>query len=319
MIQVVFMGTPDFAVPSLSWLASSSEYTIAGVYTQPDKPAGRGHKLLAPPVKAFAAARDLVLFQPRTLRSSEALADLIALHPDVIVVAAFGLILPRPVLDLPPHGCINVHASLLPRYRGAAPIAAAILNGESVAGVTIMQIDEGVDTGPMLAQAELPVRPDDTAGTLTARLALLGADLLAQTLPGWLAGQVNPQAQDDAQATIAPRLNKEDGHMDWSLPASVLERRVRAFELWPGTFTAWNGKRLKINKARISDFKSQISDLAGQVVGWESGVGVITGEGVLELIQVQLEGKRAMSAIDFVRGHPDFIGAQLGQLGGHGG
>jgi methionyl-tRNA formyltransferase len=284
-----------------------------GVYTQPDKPAGRGHKLLASPVKEFAAARNLPLFQPRTLRSPEALADLIALHPDVIVVAAFGLILPRPILDLPPHGCINVHASLLPKYRGAAPILAAILNGESVSGVTVMQIDEGVDTGPMLAQAELPVRPDDTTGTLTARLALLGADLLAQTLPGWLAGQIKPQAQDDVQATVAPRLNKEDGHMDWSLPASMLDRRVRAFDLWPGTFTTWNGKRLKINKSQISNFKSQISNLQpGQVVRWEDGVGVVTGEGVLELLQVQLEGKRAVGAIDFVRGHPDFVGAQLG-------
>ncbi len=314
MTRIVFMGTPDFAVPSLDRLASSREYEIAGVYTQPDKPAGRGHKLLAPPVKQFAAARNLPIFQPPTLRAQEAQAELVALHPDVIVVAAYGLILPRAVLDLPPRGCVNVHASLLPRYRGAAPILAAILNGDDVTGITIMQMDDGVDTGPILAQAELPISPDDTTGTLTKRLAQLGAELLAETLPRWLAGQIAPRTQDNTQATLAPRLSKEEGRMDWSLSAAQLERRVRAFDPWPGTFTIWQGKRLKINKSQISNTQCPPPNTrVGQVVRWDGSVGVVTGEGVLELLEVQLEGKRAMCAMDLARGQPAFIGARLGK------
>ncbi len=312
MTRLVFMGSPDFAVPALGKLALMPDCNLVGVYTQPDKPAGRGHKLLAPPIKVFAAKRNLPVFQPRSLREPEAQAELAALQPELIVVAAYGLILPRPVLELPPHGCINIHASLLPKYRGAAPILAAILNGENLTGITLMQIDEGVDTGPMLAQARLPIRPDDTTGTLSARLALLGADLLAQTLPGWLAGEIQPQAQDEAQASFAPRLSKEEGRLDWTQPAIALERRVRACDPWPGTFTLWNNKRLKIIKSQISNLKSEISNQTGQVVQWDGGVGVVTGAGVLELLEVQLEGKRAVCALDFARGQAGFIGAQLG-------
>jgi methionyl-tRNA formyltransferase len=331
MIRTVFMGTPDFAVPVLDSLGTLADYAIAGVYTQPDKPAGRGRKLLASPVKEWAVAHHLPVFQPRTLRTPDPQAELSALHPDVIVVAAYGLILPRPVLDLPPFGCINVHASLLPKYRGAAPIQAAILSGEAVTGITLMRMDEGVDTGPSLAQAELAIRADDTSGSLAARLARLGADVLARTLPRWLAGQIELQAQDEKHATFALRLSKEEGRLDWSRPAAELERRVRAFEPWPGTFTAWNGKRLKISQVKISNLgyktlapalrsgpfgSAGVSDLRGpqpgQVLVWDGGVGVATGQGVLELLAVQLEGKRVTNAIDFVRGQPTFAGARLG-------
>lgn len=311
MTRVVFMGSPEFAVPALTWLAASAEYTLVGVYTQPDKPAGRGHKLLAPPVKEMAEAQRLPIFQPHTLRTPEAQAELARLRPDLIVVAAYGLILPRPVLDLPPHGCVNVHASLLPRYRGAAPIQAAILNGESVTGVTLILLDEGVDTGPMLAQADLAILPDDTGRTLTARLARLGADLLAQTLPRWLAGQIEPQAQDETRATLAPRLSKQDGRLDWSQPAGALDRRVRAYDPWPGTFTTWQNKRLKVIKAQVVREPQVAGSPPGQVIRWDGGVGVVTGDGVLELVAVQLEGKRVTSGLDFARGQPDFAGAQL--------
>jgi len=313
MTRVVFMGTPEFAVPALDKLSSSTDYDIVGVYAQPDKSAGRGRKLALTPVKEFAIAHNLPILQPHSLRTPEAQAELAALAPDVIIVAAYGLILPRAVLDLPPHGCINIHASLLPKYRGAAPINAAILSGEPITGITLMRMDEGVDTGPMLAQAELAIHADDTTTTLTGRLAQLGADLLAQTLPRWLAGQIEPQAQDESLATFAPRLSKQDGRLDWSLPAVELERRVRAFDPWPGTFTLWQSKRLKVNQVQILNFKFEISNLKlGQVIQEDNSVGIITGQGVLELIEVQLEGKRAMSASDFVRGQPDFVGAQLG-------
>ncbi|MBN1890022.1 MAG: methionyl-tRNA formyltransferase [Thermoflexales bacterium] len=321
MTRLIFMGTPEFAVPVLDKLVSAGAYEILAVYTQPDRPAGRGRKLNASPVKAYAAARALPVFQPDRLLP-ETQAELSALRPDVIVVAAYGLILRQAVLDLPPHGCINVHASLLPKYRGAAPIQAVLLDGERITGVTLMRMDAGVDTGPLLAQAELPIYPDDTSDTLSARLAELGADLLAHTLPAWLAGQIRPRAQDESQASLASRLGKRDGCLDWSRPAEELERRVRAFDPWPGTFTTWEGKRLKIIKAQIPSSKFQIATQGGksqtsqpgQVVQWDSGVGVVTGKGVLELLRVQAECKCAMDAADFVCGHPAFVGAHLGQV-----
>jgi methionyl-tRNA formyltransferase len=311
MTRLVFMGTPEFAVPTLERLVAS-DYAIVGVYTQPDKPAGRGRKLAASPVKELAVAHNLPVFQPRTLRAPEAHAELAALQPDVIVVAAYGLILPQAALDLPPHGCINVHASLLPKYRGAAPIPAAILNGDETTGITIMRMDAGVDTGPMLAQAALPLCADDTTGALTARLAQLGADLLGQTLPRWLAGEIAPQAQDEAQATFAPRFCKEDGRLDWTLAAVDLERRIRAFDPWPGAFTTCHAKRLKVNRARASDFQSDANWQPGQVIWCGDRVGVVTGQGVLELLEVQMEGKRSTQVADFLCGQPDFVGMCLG-------
>jgi len=311
MNRIVFMGSPEFALPTLQVLIE--RYDVVGVYTQPDRPAGRGQSLTPPPVKRFAQARGLPIFQPRTLRDPTVQAQLAALKPEVIVVAAYGLLLPKSVLDLPPHGCINVHASLLPKYRGAAPIPAAILNGESETGITLMRLDEGLDTGPTLAQARLPIAPDDTTGSLTTRLAELGARLVAETLPRWLAGEITPQLQDENQATFAPRLNKPDGRLDWSRPAIELDRRVRAFSPWPGTFTTWKGKLLRVLSVQITEHTSQ--GAAGAVVQDGQDIGVVTGDGVLRLVVVQLEGKRAMSAVDFVRGQPSFIGSVLGEPG----
>jgi methionyl-tRNA formyltransferase len=306
--RVVFMGTPEFAVPTLAMLADN--FHVVGVFTQPDKPAGRGQRLTASAVKQWAQPRGLPVLQPRTLRDAAVQAQLAEMKPDVIVVAAFGLLLPKPVLDLPPRGCLNVHASLLPKYRGAAPIPAAILNGEQETGVTLMVMDEGLDTGPALATAAIPILPDDTTDTLTTRLSELGARLLAETLPRWIAGEVAPQPQDHSRATLAPKLDKADGRLDWSRPAVELDRRVRAFSPWPGTYTAWNGKLLRILTVRTAGHSSE--QAPGQVVKDAKGIGVVTGDGVLQLVTVQLEGKRAMRAEDFARGQPAFVGSLLG-------
>lgn len=307
--RVVFMGTPQFAVPSL--LAVANSHQLVGVVTQPDRRAGRGRKLALSPVKEAALRMDCPVFQPPTLRTPEAVAHLAKWEPDLIAVAAFGQILPKSVLDLPPCGCLNVHASLLPRYRGAAPIPAVILNGESVTGVTIMRMDEGLDTGPILAQAEIPLAPDDTTASLSRRLAALGAQLLVETLPGWLSGQIQPQAQAEDQATYSRTLAKADGHLDWDRSATYLDRQVRACAPWPGAYTSWQGQRLKILRARANLAGGQ-EGRPGQVVGMASGFGVITGEGLLEPLEVQLAGKRPTTAGQFARGQRDLIGGYLG-------
>ncbi len=311
MARIVFMGTPDFAVPALETLAQ--DYQVAGVVTQPDRPAGRGRRLVAPPVKEAAQALAVEVFQPPTLRSPEAVERLVAWRPDLVVVAAFGQILRPEVLAIPPHGCLNVHASLLPRYRGAAPIPAAILAGDERTGVTIMRMDEGLDTGPMLAQADWPIGPEDTTGSLTAALARLGVVLLLEVLPGWLAGAITPRPQDESQATYCRTLRKEDGLLDWAQPAAHLDRQVRACDPWPGAYTAWAGQRLKILRARPLTAAAPAEP--GRVVDLAPGTGVITGEGVLELLVVQLEGKSAMDVHAFSQGRRDFAGSLLGGLG----
>lgn len=308
MTRVVFMGTPEFSVPTLAMLADS--YHVAGVFTQPDRPAGRGQRLTASAVKQWAQPRGLPVLQPRTLRDSAVQAQLAEMKPDVIVVAAFGLLLPKPVLDLPPRGCLNVHASLLPKYRGAAPIPAAILNGDQETGVTLMVMDEGLDTGPALTSAAIPILPDDTTDTLTVRLAELGARLMEETLPRWIAGEITPRPQDHSRATLAPKLDKAEGRLDWSRPAVELDRRVRAFSPWPGTFTAWNGKLLRI--LSVQPTARQTQGAPGLVAKDAEGIGVVTGDGVLRLVTVQLEGKRAMRAEDYARGQPAFVGSLLG-------
>ena len=311
--RILFMGTPDFAVPVLHALAAAGpehNWRVAGVATQPDRPAGRGMQLAPSPVKQAALEYGLPVLQPPRLRKApEAVEELRALAPDLIVVAAYGLILPRAVLELPAFGCINVHASLLPAYRGASPIAAAILDGLAETGVSIMLMDEGMDTGPVLAQAHVPIYPDDTTLTLGKRLAGQGAALLRATLPGWLAGDVAPVAQDElpGEPSICRLIAKEAGEIDWAQPAAAIERSTRAYTPWPGAYTTWHGQPLKIVRARaLPDVETP-----GRVVRTTEGVAVGTGGGLLLLDVVQPAGKRPMPARDFLNGAPGFVGAVL--------
>jgi len=307
--RLVFMGTPEFAAPVLEALVG--QYQVVAVVTSPDRAAGRGRKVKFSPVKKTALAHDLPLLQPPSLRQTEAAAELRELAPDVIVVAAFGQILPPEVLAIPPHGCLNVHASILPHYRGAAPIAAAILAGEEQTGVTLMFMDEGMDTGPILAQARCKIEPQDTTGSLSVKLAHLGTDLLVETLPRWLDGQIAPQSQDDSLATYCQIITKKDGLLDWSLPATALWLRVRAYHPWPGTYTYWRGKLLKILRARPVTI-SPSSGKPGRVISVDDGVAVVTGTDALLLEEIQLAGKKALAAQEFTRGQRDFIDSVLG-------
>jgi len=301
------MGTPGFAVPALRALCDACD--VVGVYTQPDRPAGRGRKLEASPVKREAEARGLPVFQPRSVRPVGAVETLRALAPDLIVVAAYGLILPQSVLDIPARRCINIHASLLPRYRGASPITFAILNGERETGITLMQMEAGLDTGPIIAARAVAIADDDTAETLEARLSISGAELLAQTLPAWLAGQITPVKQDDAAATLTRLIKKADGLIDWAQPAAQIALRVRAFTPWPGAATDWNGEPLKIVRAAVVAG----SDEPGRVRVRGNSVTVGTGNGCLRLDLIQPAGKRAMDAAAYAHGRPGFDGARLGE------
>jgi methionyl-tRNA formyltransferase len=305
-LRIVFMGSPDFAIPTLRALAES--YTIAGVVTQPDRPAGRGRQLTPPPVKVLAEELGLPVIQPRRLKEPEAMQNLQAWRSDLIVVAAFGQILRPEVLDLPENGCLNVHASLLPRWRGAAPIPAAILHGDDLSGVTIMRIDPGLDTGPMLSQRSTPICPEETAGALSQRLAELGASLLMETIPGYVRGDILPQPQDNAKSTYAPMLKKEDGLLDFTQSAAALARQVRAYNPWPGSFTFWNGQRLKVLRSHAEDRPSPGAGKAG-VLGELPAVGA--GEGFLVLEEVQPAGKKPMPGDVFLNGAKDWEGSTL--------
>jgi methionyl-tRNA formyltransferase len=264
------------------------------------------------PVKEVALERRLEILQPTSLRAPEAVQQLVDWRPEIIVVAAFGQILRPDVLGLPPHGCLNVHASLLPRYRGAAPIPAALLAGEDRTGVTLMLMDPGLDTGPILGQAETPIEPHDTTGSLTQRLARIGARLLIEALPAWLRGESTPQPQDEAAATYCRPLRKEDGRLGWTEPAAALDRQVRACDPWPGAFTTWQGRRLKVLRARPHPERAS-GQAPGLVVDLDGGAGVVTGQGLLELLEVQLAGKRATEIGPFLHGQQDFVGSTLGQ------
>ena len=298
--RIVFMGSPEFALPSLRALAE--RYPVVGVVTQPDKPAGRGRVLTPPPVKELAQELGIPVMQKR-LREPDAFEQLQSWQPDAIVVAAFGQILRQNVLDLPHFGCINVHASLLPRWRGAAPIQYALLQGDPVTGVTIMRMDRGVDTGPMLAQQALDVRPDDTAESLSQRLSEVGARLLLETLPGYLAGKIAPLPQPEEGSTYAKMLNKEDGQLDFSQPALALARKVRAFNPWPGAFTTWQGNMLKVHQAHDAENGGAAPGKASVIEG-KPAIG--TGEGWLVLDEVQPAGKKAMPGEVFLRGVRDW-------------
>ncbi|MGQ9903186.1 MAG: methionyl-tRNA formyltransferase [Anaerolineae bacterium] len=314
MARVIFMGTPQFAVPTLQALMSHHE--VVAVVTQPDAAAGRGRALSPSPVKALAVERGVTVLQPESLKPPEVVDQLRAYAPDVIVVAAFGQILRRPVLELSPHGCVNVHASLLPRWRGASPISAAIAAGDEATGVTIMRMDAGLDTGPILSQRSEPIHPDDTAGALGARLAELGAALLIETLPGYLAGRIQPQPQDEARATKCGLLKKEDGRIDWQRGAMEIERHTRAMSPWPSAFTTWQGRLLRVLRAAVRTVDPEAAMLApGAVFVAGKSICVRCGEDALELIEVQPEGKRPMAGVDFARGQRKLLGSRLGEEG----
>jgi methionyl-tRNA formyltransferase len=304
--RIVFMGSPEFAVPTLRALAG--KYPIAGVVTQPDRPAGRGRNLVSPPVKNLALELGLAIIQPEKLRLPEALQQLQSWAPDLIVVAAFGQILRPVVLDLPPHGCINVHASLLPRWRGAAPINAAILNGDAQTGVTIMQMDAGVDTGAIISQQAGPILPEDTTDSLGQRLAEIGAELLMDTLPGYLSGEIHPQPQENSQATFAQMLKKEDGLLDFNQPAEALARRVRAFTPWPGTYIIWQDQILKVHHTSIIQTSEAAKDQEpGMHVVVDGLPAVQTKHGILILDEVQPAGKKAMPGKIFLQGARNWV------------
>lgn len=316
-MKIVFMGTPEFAVPVLEGLISSG-YSLVGVYTRPDKGKGRGQELAISAVKMAALVQKLPVYQPASFKVPGEVQNLRALNPDLIAVAAYILILPREVLTLPQHGCLNVHPSLLPKYRGPSPVAAAILAGEPATGVTIMLMSEGMDAGPVLAQKEEAILPEDTTGSLTERLARLGAQMLVETIPGWVEGKITPVLQDESKATYSRILKKEDGEIDWSNSAGYIVKQIRAFQPWPGCYTFWKGKRLTVRQASSPlgvDMRGRDTGPPGKVISvtTEKGnlPGVVTGDGLMVLHRLQLEGKREMSAAEFVRGQRDFIGSVL--------
>ena len=313
---LVFCGTPRFAVPTLEKLVEA-DYSVPLVVTQPDRPQGRGMEVAVSPVKDAATRLGIVVLQPGTIKNNaEFRSQLAAIAPDAIIVVGYGRIIPQWMIDLPRLGNLNLHASLLPKYRGAAPIQWAISNGESVTGVTTMRIDAGLDTGDILVQREIAIGLEDTAETLGPKLASIGADLMIETLRGLETGKVRPTPQDHAQATLAPILNKEDGRMDFSRTATHLFNRLRGFQPWPGAFTTFKGKTLQVHRAQ--PWQPAVTFTAGEVA--VEGTHLLVGCGrdkdhdtALELIEIQLEGKRRMSAQEFINGYRPKSGDHLGQ------
>lgn len=298
-LNVIFAGTPEFAAEHLNALLSSDHNVIA-VYTQPDRPAGRGRKLTPSPVKSVAADAGVPVYQPQTLKTPDAQAELAALKADVMVVVAYGLLLPQAVLDAPRLGCINVHASLLPRWRGAAPIHRALLAGDASTGVTIMQMDAGLDTGAMLLKASCDIHSDDTSASLHDRLIELGRPALIDALNGLEAGTLAGKAQDDTLATYASKLSKAEGELDWTQSAVDLYRQIRGLTPWPGAYTFWQGDSLKVQQAQ--PIAQPTSAQPGQLIAiGDSGLDVATGDGVLRLTRIQLPGKKAMDVADVLR------------------
>ena len=335
-LKIVFMGTPELSCASLAALAGDKQFSVAAVVTQPDRPKGRELKLQPSPVKALAQKLDRPVLQPAKARDEQFIAELGRLNPDLIVVVAYGHILPQTILDLPRYGCLNVHTSLLPKYRGAAPIQWAIAHGDAETGVTVMKMDAGLDTGPIVAQRRTPIQPADDSATLHDRLAQLGAALLVETIPDYVAGKIPPQPQPAGGVSLAPKIKKEDGRIDWSQPAQTIVNRLRAFTPWPGAFTflpdvvgrasprADDGvtkperlagslappkpRLLKIWKAEVVGKSGE----AGTVLSSDkSGIVVACGEGALRIVEMQLEGGRRMNAAEFLAGHPLIPGVRF--------
>lgn len=311
-LRIVFMGTPDIACATLQALATAPDCEVVGVVAQPDKPRGRDLKLQPPPVKELALRLGVPVLQPPRARDEAFIGQLRELRPDLIAVLAYGQILPQAILDLPQHGCLNVHTSLLPRWRGAAPIQWAILEGDAETGATIMRMDAGLDTGGIVATCATPLAPDDNAQTVHDRLAVLGAELLVRTLPRYISGELPPRPQPAEGVTYARKLTKEDGRLDWSQPARVLHNRLRAFTPWPGAFTFLPAqprplllKVWRAEVARAGDVQSPPAAQPGRVLSADkSGLVIACGEGALRLLEVQKEGSRRMTTAEFLAGHP---------------
>lgn len=319
-MNIIFMGTPEFAVPSLRALLEEG-YRVTAVVTQPDRPKGRKRVLTPTPVKVEAEKHGIPVLQPEKLRQADSVEALKALQPDLIVTAAYGQILPKSVLQLPEHGCINIHASLLPKYRGGAPIHHAVMRGEKVTGVTIMYMAEGLDTGDMISKVELPIEDTDTTGTLFEKLSYAGAELLKQTLPDLLQGRTEATAQNEAEAIYSPNIRREDELIDWSRPALTIFNQIRGLNPFPGAYTLWNGETMKVWASRkprdASDSAHSGTNGKAPVPGTvlsctDDGIEIMTGEGTIWLTEIQPAGKKAMDAAQFLRGATIPYGTILG-------
>jgi methionyl-tRNA formyltransferase len=313
-LKVIYMGTPDFSVPSLLSLIEQTE--VIAVVTQPDKKVGRKQELTESPVRKVALVNKIQILQPDKIKgNSDFIKQIKLLQPDLIVVVAYGFLLPKEILDIPKYGVINIHASLLPKYRGASPIQTAILNGDKETGVTIMLIDDKMDTGPVLSQRTITITDTDNFESLHDKLAQLGSELLSDTLPKYICGEIKPVAQNEAEATYCKILTKEDGKIDWNKSAEEIERQVRAFTPWPGAWTVWNNKSLKVLKAVVyastGPVLSKAEGLSMTTGKVNEGLAVACGNGALEIMELQLEGKKPMSAKEFLNGNKEIIGAIL--------
>ena len=304
------MGTPQFAVPALDILGAIPAVELVAAYTPPDRRRGRGQVMEPSPVKTRAEELHIPVLQPATLRNSAAIGEFSELKPDIVIVVAYGRLLPAGVLELPGFGCLNLHPSLLPRHRGPSPVPGAILNGDDTTGVTLMLLDEGMDTGPVIAQRTRNIFPSDDAESLTTELFRDGADLLGVALPGWVSGDMPARPQDDALATHTSKMERADGLADWSRSAEYLWRQQRAYKPWPGLHTAWGGKEIKL--LEVSPLPGGSAEPGAVVRPETDPLAVGTGEGLLAVHRLQLEGRRPADASDFVRGYPDFVGARLG-------
>lgn len=313
-MRIVFMGTPAPVVPVLQRLHCMPGVEVVSAITPPDRPRGRGRQPEAPAVKSAALGLSIPVLQPPNLRGESIHEELAELTPDVIVVAAYGRFLPPAVLDLPPHGCLNLHPSLLPRHRGPSPVATAILEGDKATGVSLMLLDEGMDTGPVIAATEVRLTGSETTGELTDTLFELGGHLLQDNLVPWVEGRLPATSQDEAMATVTRKLERSDGQVDWSQPAEAIARAGRAFDPWPGIHTEWQGKTLKLTDISPHSDSNAGAVRPGVVVAGGSGKGiyVTTGEGTVALNRVQLEGRRAVTGEEFLRGYPQVLGATLG-------
>ena len=307
-MRIIFMGTPEFAAPAIDSLIAAG-HEIAAVFSQPDKPKGRGYAMTPPPVKVKALEHGVPVYQPTSMRDGEALKIFHAIKPDVGVVIAYGKILPQEILDSPKYGCINVHASLLPKYRGAAPIQWSVIDGEPKTGVTTMQMDAGLDTGDMLLRSETEIQPDETAGELHDRLSAMGAELIVRTLDALAKGELRPEKQDDSQSCYAKMLTKELCAVDWSRSAREIHNRIRGLSPWPVATAVLEGKKLKIHRSAVSDMEAPEAE-CGEIISLDP-LTVKCGSGAVELLEIQAEGKKRMFSADYLRGHKIDLGTIL--------